>query len=153
MIGRQDAGAHERVRHRDAAELGQAAHRAGCPPRAATGQQERSLRAPQFLGDGPRGRAIQRRPRHRRGRHDLRIKGLGEDIHRDRDEDRARPAGESGVPGSGHDPRHLVGSTHPPAPLHEGLIDRDLVGVATEVELLVRPTALVIGGHVAGDDE
>ena len=61
------------------------------------------------------------------------------------------PPGERRVPRPRQDARHLVGAADAPGALHERLVDRHLVRVAAEVELLVGATPLVVGRHVARD--
>ena len=90
---------------------------------------------------------------HRRSGDDLRIEGLGQDVHGQRDQNRAGPAGDRDVPRPRQDARHLVCPADPPGALDEGLVHRDLVRVATQVELLVRAATLEVGRDVAGQDE
>ena len=48
---------------------------------------------------------------------------------------------------------HLVRAPNAPSSLDEWLVDRELIGVAALVELLVRAASLVVGRDVTGDDE
>ena len=48
--------------------------------------------------------------------HDVRLEGLGEDVHRDGDEDRAGPTRQCRVPGPREDARHLVARDGPATP-------------------------------------
>ena len=131
-------------------ELGEARDRRRGPPRPSAGQQDGSpgpraarRRSPRrSRGSGPAApRATRARPRHRGPR-----RGCPSGPTRARDpacprapvsHARARIA------------RHLVRATDAPGALHERLVDRYLVGVAAEVELLVRAASLVVGRHVA----
>ena len=63
-----------------------------------------------------------------------------------------RPASAS-VPGASQRSAHLVCAANAPCSLHEWLVHRELVGVATQIELLVRSPPLVVGRDVAGDHE
>ena len=153
MVRRQHAGAHERVCDRQAHGLGQSGDLGGGPACPAAREQQRSLGDAQLRRDRRRGRRGEGRPLDRRRRPDRRIQDLAEDVHGDRHEDRPRPAGHGEVPGAGHHPRQLVGTSDAPRSLHERLVDRDLIGVATEVDLLVWSSPLVVGRDVAGDDE
>ena len=119
------------------------------PPASRTGRLARRSSAAIVAAVSP----LERRPRDGRRRHHVRIEDLAEDVHRHRHEDRAGPARERRVPRPGQDPRHLVRPTDAPGALHERLVDRHLVRVAAEVELLVRAAPLVVRRDVPGDHD
>ena len=151
VAGRQDAGCHEAVDDREARELGQTRDGRPSASRASAGQQDRSP-GPAQLGRNRRGGLVaQGRPRHGRRGHHLGIEHLAEDVHRHRHEHGTRPPGERHVPRPRQHARNLVRATDAPGALHERLVDRYLVGVAAEVELLVWAASLVVRRHVPGD--
>ena len=52
MVGRQDAGAHQRVQHGQPGALGESTNLCRRPPCAAPGQQDRLLAERELVGDG-----------------------------------------------------------------------------------------------------
>ena len=101
------------------------------------------------------GRAAERRPLDRATRaRPSASRGSAEDVHRHRHQDRTRAARRAPVSHArARIARDLVRATDAPRALHERLVDRHLVGVAAQVELLVRAASLVVRRHVAGDDQ
>ena len=133
MVGRKDAGAHERVRDRHAGQLGELTDLRGRPAACRRRQAGPVVRLPEVRRRWRRPSSfVDRRPRDRRGRHEVRLEDLGEDVHRDGDEDGARPTSERRVPGPGEDAGHLIAAANPPCPLDERLVDGDLIRVPAE---------------------
>ena len=139
-----------RVDDGDAGELGQPGHGRRGAPGAAAGEQDRAAGA-----GAARPRSSRRSRRSSAGR----ATGDAGTTSASRTSPRMSigtdtrtgpgPARERRVPRPGQDPRHLVRPTDAPGALHERLVDRDLVRVAAEVELLVRAAPLVVRRDVA----
>ena len=153
MVGRQDAGAHQGVQDGQPGTLGESTDLRRCPARPAASEEYWLLGGAQLFRDRGSGLIAQCWAVDGRWRHDSRLERLGEDVHRHRHENRAGSAGQGEIPRSREDARDLIRAAHAPRTLHERFVDRDLVGVSAEVELLVWASTLVIAGHVAGDHD
>lgn len=120
--------------------------------------QHRILCIQEVLDDPLRGLRVEARLGQHRvvGEHpveEVDLDLLGEDVHRHVDEHRAGPARLREHERLLEDLREQVRGVDPPHALAERAVDLALRGVGVEVDLLVRVLAVVVGRHVAGDDD
>ena len=153
MVRREHPGTHERVRDRRADTFGEASDVPCRAPRSAACQDQRPRCTTKLVRDRRcRLRCEGGRLQWRRRDH-VGLEDVGGDVHRQRDQHRAGSARQCEIPGARQDARDLVGARDAPGALDERLVHGDLVGVATQVELLVGPASLVVRRNVTGDDE
>ena len=157
MVVVQAALPHQGVGDRDVERLGQRRQLAGGPRRqhAAAGVEHRPLGVGERLDDALGGGGVEPGPDDRRRGAAERVDRQvgGEEVHRHVHQHRAGAAGLAQVEGAFHDPRQVLGAIDAVDALAERPVDLRLVGVLVEIDLLVRVPAVVVGLHVAGDDD
>ena len=156
---RQAALARQGAGHGDVQVLGQSGQLVGRlgQQNAAAGVDDGVLGLHQLLGDGSRGGGVQ----SGLGGHMGVVIGAlpqvllhltGEHVHGHVHQDGAGTAGLGQTEGAVQDVRQSLHVVHPPQALAHGLQQLVLVAVLVHLDLLVGVTAVVVAGHVAGDD-